>query len=79
MRRSLLGLCAFALLAACAPMARNTTVCPEYRGVRCMTGTRCSMDRTRGCEVCRCEKAYLDGDTIGSPDEQALPPGGEPP
>src|SRR6266702_8992825 len=41
-------------LVACAHHRDATTVCPEYRGLRCITFAECSYDRARGCEVCRC-------------------------
>ena len=43
--------------AACAPFRKSTAVCPEYRELRCLTAPECSMDRERGCQVCRCSQA----------------------
>jgi hypothetical protein len=34
--------------------AGDGTVCAEYRELRCATPRECSMDRERGCLVCRC-------------------------
>ena len=31
--------------------------CAESRDLTCITGTDCSLDRERGCEVCRCSDA----------------------
>ena len=31
--------------------------CPESRDLTCVTGLSCTMDRERGCEVCRCSPA----------------------
>lgn len=31
--------------------------CPESRDLSCITGQSCTLDRERGCEVCRCSKA----------------------
>jgi hypothetical protein len=42
-------------LLACATMKNDQTVCAEYRGLRCMSTTSCSMDQSRGCKVCRCD------------------------
>ncbi|WP_141333018.1 hypothetical protein [Myxococcus sp. AB025B] len=33
---------------------KGDTRCEESRNLSCITGTECSMDRDRGCEVCRC-------------------------
>jgi hypothetical protein len=43
------------LLAGCATLAKDESVCPEYRNLRCPNGATCSMDRTRGCRVCQCD------------------------
>jgi len=37
--------------------ADGAATCPEYRGLRCATALACSMDRGRGCLVCRCAVA----------------------
>lgn len=50
MRRLLL----LALLTACASLAKDESVCPEYRGLRCPAGATCSMDQARNCRVCQC-------------------------
>ncbi|QSQ20893.1 hypothetical protein JY651_37580 [Pyxidicoccus parkwayensis] len=31
--------------------------CAESRNLTCITGESCSLDRDRGCEVCRCADA----------------------
>jgi hypothetical protein len=49
------------LLTACATSREDKTVCTEYRETRCLTKTICSMDQSRGCQVCRCEAASVDG------------------
>ncbi|MFY1828778.1 hypothetical protein ACN47A_22865 [Myxococcus fulvus] len=36
---------------------KGDTRCEESRNLSCITGTECSMDRDRGCEVCRCSPA----------------------
>ncbi|HTT71014.1 MAG TPA: hypothetical protein VMG32_07290 [Anaeromyxobacteraceae bacterium] len=53
---------ALAALGGCAPLRSSETVCPEYRDLRCLTRVECSMDRGRGCEVCRCERLPASGD-----------------
>jgi len=58
-------------LVACAHHRDATTVCPEYRGLRCITFAECSYDRARGCEVCRC--ASLEAPRPAS-DRGTLPP-----
>ena len=58
MRRSLLAL-AIALAPACA--MNDKDLCPESRGLRCVTGTDCSRDNARGCSVCRCSTPYPTG------------------
>jgi hypothetical protein len=49
------------LLCACAHAKDDTTVCPEYRGQRCLTAQKCSLDKQRGCEVCQCSPAAVMG------------------
>jgi diadenosine tetraphosphatase ApaH/serine/threonine PP2A family protein phosphatase len=51
--RTLLVTAALAL-AGCAHLKDSTTVCPEYRDLRCLTAPDCSFDRGRDCEVCHC-------------------------
>lgn len=41
----------------CAPFHNDTTVCSQYREVRCATAPECSYDRARGCRVCRCSRS----------------------
>ena len=36
---------------------RGETRCAESRNLTCVTGVNCTMDRERGCEVCRCSTA----------------------
>jgi hypothetical protein len=43
-------------LAGCAHLKDSTTVCPEYRDLRCLTAPECSLDKARGCQVCRCSQ-----------------------
>jgi hypothetical protein len=40
----------------CASLKNDTTVCSEYRGLRCYSGADCAMDEQRGCRVCRCAR-----------------------
>jgi hypothetical protein len=56
---------------ACASMRKDTTVCPEYRSLRCATEPDCTMDSSRGCRVCRCSPA---DDLDVPPPEAARPP-----
>jgi hypothetical protein len=49
------------LLCACAHAREESTVCPEYRGQRCLTPQKCSLDKQRGCEVCQCSPAAVVG------------------
>ena len=46
---------------ACAHGKDDKTVCPEYRGQRCLAGQQCVMDKDRGCQVCRCEGVVQTG------------------
>ena len=46
--------------ASCATLKRDSTVCAEYRDLRCVAGTSCSFDRTRGCKACQCAEAFSD-------------------
>ena len=57
--------------AGCAHLEGDRTVCPESRGVRCLTREICAMDEARGCRVCRCEAAAAPG-----PDGKPAPAGG---
>jgi hypothetical protein len=50
-----------ALSFACAHGKDDKTVCPEYRGQRCLAGQQCVMDKDRGCQVCRCEGVTQTG------------------
>ncbi len=36
---------------------QGETRCAESRSLTCITGVNCTMDRERGCEVCRCSTA----------------------
>ena len=58
------------LVAGCATLSKDTSVCPEYRNLRCASGTVCSMDQTRGCRVCQCDA----GDVQLRPVETSPPP-----
>ena len=53
-RARLPRLVALLVLAGCATLAKDQTVCPEYRSLRCPAGPTCSLDSTRNCRVCRC-------------------------
>jgi hypothetical protein len=66
-------LLALALLAGCASLKKDTTVCPEYRTLRCMTGTSCQTDKRRGCKVCQCSMDVTEGGNEGQ--QGAVPPG----
>lgn len=68
--------CFALLLVGCAHRQADTTVCAEYRSLRCVAGSVCSLDRRRGCRVCHC--AVLDQDPQGSPD-QVVPADGRRP
>ena len=58
MRAALLLL---ALCSACAAGKENTTICEEYRDQRCLAGQECTLDKERGCELCRCKPAGNTG------------------
>jgi hypothetical protein len=58
--------------AGCAHLKDSRVVCPESRGVRCLTREICAMDEARGCQVCRCEAAAATG-----PDGKPAPPSGD--
>jgi hypothetical protein len=63
------------LVVGCRQVKKDETVCEEYRNLRCLSGTQCSMDTNRGCRVCRCD----DGDKLSQPvDDNSRPPGGDP-
>jgi hypothetical protein len=57
MRRALLLSLALVAppLVGCAFLKNDATVCPEYRELRCLAAPDCSLDRSRGCRVCRCD------------------------
>ena len=57
--------------AGCAHVPNKDAVCPEYRELSCASGTECSYDRVRKCEVCRCEDATTANPV---PTDPALPP-----
>src|SRR5438132_224713 len=44
-------LAAALLLCACAHGKDDRTICPEYRGQRCLGAQTCALDKQRGCEV----------------------------
>jgi hypothetical protein len=50
-----------ALSFGCAHGKSDETICPEYRGQRCVAGQECTLDKDRGCKVCRCENAGQTG------------------
>ena len=68
----LVGCSSWLASASCAHHQKDRTVCPEYRELRCVAGTRCSMDQARGCRVCQC--APFDQPPEGPPDDNAQPP-----
>ena len=39
-------------------------ICPEYRGLRCVTSALCAWNDQLGCNVCRCA-AVLQGSATG--------------
>jgi hypothetical protein len=60
-------------LGACASLANDRTVCPEYRDLRCPAGPVCSFDSGRGCRVCRCN-AINTMPAVSQPDDNVPPP-----
>jgi len=57
-------------LVGCVHAPKSNSVCPEYRDLHCV-GVECSLDKTRGCDACRCGVSRL-----GSPNDEvraALP------
>ena len=62
-------------MAACATMKSDETICPEYRELRCMTDTQCTMDKERACQVCRCAPALENETRPTRPDESQDPSG----
>ena len=56
---------------SCATLRDDKTVCEEDRGLRCMAGTKCELDKARGFQVCQCESATNTGPdgnpTLNSP------------
>ena len=66
-------LAALAFLAGCGSLAKDQTVCPEFRDLRCPAGASCSLDRERGCRVCQCNAINaLTPTTL--PDDRNVPP-----
>ncbi|MFY0565795.1 hypothetical protein ACN28E_18385 [Archangium lansingense] len=51
---------------------KESTLCPESRGLWCLTPQECSFDRDRGCEVCSCSKPGASEEESGLP--SGLPP-----
>ncbi|HKA88557.1 MAG TPA: hypothetical protein VKE22_12895 [Haliangiales bacterium] len=60
-----------ALAGGCATLKNDTTVCPEYRDLRCATSVDCAFDNARGCRVCRCARPE---DLPQPPPPSTLPP-----
>jgi len=60
---------ALLLLFGCAHVKDDQTICAESRGVRCLPQTVCTMDAARGCRVCQCAPASVEG-----PDGKPQPP-----
>lgn len=56
---------------SCATLKNDTTVCPEYRNLRCAGHTYCDMDKARGCRVCRCQA--LDSENADPPPDDSRP------
>ncbi|MGC4122259.1 MAG: hypothetical protein QM765_48285 [Myxococcales bacterium] len=59
-------------LAGCAALKSSQSVCSEYRELRCAGAPECSMDATRGCQVCQCLNGMRGGEG-GLP--RGIPPG----
>jgi len=56
MRRTAVVVAIVGVALACTrDVRKDPSVCPEYRDMRCMTSTVCSMDQRRGCKVCACD------------------------
>lgn len=55
------ALLASLLALGCAHVKEDKTVCAEYRGMRCLAGAVCAMDKARGCQVCHCESVAPQG------------------
>lgn len=72
MRIFLLGL-ALAAAVGCASMKKDTSVCPEFRNIRCGGDTICTMDPQRGCRTCRCQAPSINRDP--APDDRSAAPG----
>jgi hypothetical protein len=71
--KKLLVMCALLMIGGCAAMKKDTSVCPEYRNLRCGGDTICTMDQSRGCRVCRCQAPNWNKDQ--PPDNPPTPPG----
>jgi hypothetical protein len=54
-------------LAGCAHQKDDLTVCPEHRDLRCLGDTICTMDNSRGCQVCRCDSVAGDHGAVDEP------------
>jgi hypothetical protein len=54
--RRLLALLPLALVLGCA--LNESGLCPESKGLRCVTGTDCTSDSARDCRVCQCSNPY---------------------
>lgn len=73
MHRILLAVIALVMVGGCANLAKDRTVCPEYRSLRCPAGESCSMDQGRGCRVCQCNPIDQMA-PVTSPDQTQPPP-----
>jgi hypothetical protein len=63
----------------CRQVKDDQTVCPEYRDVRCVGDVRCTLDKDRGCKVCRCEALNADTVSEPQPDDASRDPSQPPP
>jgi len=63
-RRLLLAL-PLALAVGCA--LNEAGVCPESKGLRCVAGTDCVSDKSRGCRVCQCSSALSPSPPVYNP------------
>lgn len=62
------------LVAGCATVRHDTTVCPESRSLRCASDVACHVDRERGCRVCECAPVFYVAPGAPEPTPQVAPP-----
>lgn len=73
---ALVALVLFGLVGCAASLKNDSTICEEYRSLRCITAPECSMDQRRGCRVCQCSPVNRQNPV--PPDRRSDQPTSEP-